>query len=142
MKITIGRSDKADFPELELFELNIKVDTGAYTSSIHCHEIKEIQKDDVWYIKFNLLDPSHEQYNEKEFFFKNYRKKNIKNSFGSIESRYAIKTVITLFNQTFPIELTLSERSDMKFPVLLGRRFLNKKFIVDPSKKNLSHKQS
>ena len=42
MKITIGRSDKADFPELSLFDIDLKVDSGAYTSSIHCTDIQEI----------------------------------------------------------------------------------------------------
>ena len=51
-----------------------------------------------------------------------------------------IQTEITIFNTTFPIYLTLSERKDMKFPILLGRKFLNKKFLIDTSKTNLSYK--
>jgi len=51
-----------------------------------------------------------------------------------------IQTEITIFNRTYPIYLTLSERKDMKFPILLGRKFLNKKFVIDTSKTNLSHK--
>ena len=51
-----------------------------------------------------------------------------------------IQTTIIIFNKTFPIYLTLSERKDMKYPILLGRKFLNKKFIIDTAKKNLSHK--
>ena len=39
-KILIGRKDKADFPELSLNDIDIKIDSGAYTSSIHCTNIK------------------------------------------------------------------------------------------------------
>lgn len=140
MKITIGRSDKADFPELSLLDIDIKVDSGAYTSSIHCSNIKEITKNGESLIQFTLLDPEHPFYNNKQFTFKNYASKIVKSSNGISEMRFRIQTKITIFNQTFPIYLTLSERKDMKFPVLLGRKFLNKKFVIDTVKKNLSHK--
>jgi hypothetical protein len=139
MKI-IGRTDKADFPELDLRNINIKVDTGAFTSSIHCHDIKEIELNGEKYIEFKLLDPSHAKYKDKIFKTKNYKMKAIKSSFGNIEERFIIKTIIVIFAQEYPIELSLSERSDMKFPILLGRRFLNKEFIVNTSLKNISFK--
>ncbi|MGB0424358.1 MAG: RimK/LysX family protein, partial [Flavobacteriales bacterium] len=49
---TIGRNDKADFPEIDLMNISIKIDTGAYTSSMHCHDIKEIEDDGVKFIEF------------------------------------------------------------------------------------------
>ena len=140
MKITIGRVDKADFPELSLSEIDLKVDSGAYTSSIHCSNIKEIVLNDESLIQFTLLDPEHPFYNNKEFTFKNYSSKIVKSSNGISEKRFMIQTEIIIFNTTFPIYLTLSERKDMKFPILLGRKFLNRKFVIDTAKKNLSHK--
>ncbi|QTE22693.1 ATP-dependent zinc protease family protein [Polaribacter cellanae] len=140
MKITIGRSDKADFPELSLSEIDVKIDSGAYTSSIHCSDIKEIAVNGEPFIQFTLLDPEHPFYNNKEFTFKNYASKVVKSSNGISEKRFMIRTEIVIFNKTFPIYLTLSERKDMKFPVLLGRKFLNKKFVIDTIKKNLSYK--
>lgn len=139
-KKTIGRIDKIDFPEFELLEIEAKVDTGAYTSAIHAHEIKETDINGEKFIIFKLLDPQHFLYNEKEFSTKNYDKKIIKSSNGTSEERFAIKTTVTLFKETHTIELTLSERSDMKYPILLGRKFLNKKYIVDSSQKNNSYK--
>lgn len=140
MKLTIGRVDKADFPELSLLDIDIKIDSGAYTSSIHCSNIKEISLDGNPFLKFTLLDPEHEFYNNKEFTFKNYTSKIVKSSNGIAEQRFMIQTTIFIFNESFPIYLTLSERKDMKFPILLGRKFLNKKFIIDTAKKNISHK--
>jgi hypothetical protein len=140
MKITIGRSDKASFPELSLSDIDVKIDSGAYTSSIHCSTINEITVNDVSLIQFNLLDPKHPFYSNTAFTFKNYTSKIIKSSNGISEMRFMIRTEIYIFKETFPIYLTLSERTDMKFPILLGRKFLNKKFVIDTACKNLSHK--
>ncbi|WP_271405450.1 ATP-dependent zinc protease family protein [Tenacibaculum soleae] len=140
MKIVIGRIDKADFPELALSGIDLKIDSGAYTSSIHCTKIEEIKIDGDNFIKFTLLDPEHSLYNNKEFTTKNYTSKVVKSSNGISEKRFLIETKIFIFDTLFPIHLTLTERKDMKFPILLGRKFLNKKFIIDTTKKNLSHK--
>jgi len=139
MKIMIGRSDKGDFPEFELTDIDVKIDSGAYTSSIHCGNIEEYIKNGIRYIQFTLLDPNHELYNNKVFSSKNYTTKVVKSSNGATEERYAIQTEIILFEKKYTIDLTLSQRSDMKFPVLLGRKFLNKQFIIDPSRTNLSY---
>ena len=138
--IIIGRNDKADFPELNLKSINIKVDTGAFTSSIHSCEVKEIELNGEKYIEFKLLDPLHLKYNNKIFKVKNYKVKDIKSSFGNIEQRFIIETIIKIFDQEYPIELSLSERSDMTFPILIGRKFLNKRFVVNTSLQNLSNK--
>ncbi len=138
-KITIGKKDKADFLELGLYDIDIKIDTGAYTSSIHCHKIKEIEEEGVRYIEFQLLDPNHKDYKYKKFKVKKFKEKKIKSSNGSEEKRYIIKTKILIFNKSYSIELSLSERSEMRFPVLIGRKLLNNKFIVDTSLTNLSY---
>lgn len=140
-KTIIGRKDKADFPELGLKNLDIKMDTGAFTSAIHCHKIEKREKGGKEILVFTLLDPSHPQYNKKEFSTANYSEKQIKNSFGGSEKRFVVETDIMLFGKKHIIELSLSERGEMKFPILIGRRFLMGKFIVDSSKYDLSHKR-
>ncbi|MBT3802024.1 MAG: peptidase [Bacteroidetes bacterium] len=140
MKLTIGRKDKADFPELKLTNISCKIDTGAFTSTIHSHDIKEIIIDGEKYIEFQLLDPSHPKYRDEKLKTKNFTKKNIKNSFGITEERFVIKTIIKIFENEYPIELSLSERSDMKNPILIGRTLLNNRFIVDTDQYNLSYK--
>ena len=117
-KQIIGRKDKADFPELLLSDLSLKVDTGAYTSAIHSHDIREIVIAGEKYIKFKILDPSHPQYHDKEFEVKKYKKKRIKSSFGDSEQRFVIQTIIKIFGKEYPIDLSLSERTEMKFPIL------------------------
>src|ERR1700758_1346528 len=125
---TIGRKDRIDFPQLRLNDIDAKIDTGAYTSAIHCHSIKVIDKDGEQRVRFNLLDPSHPSYNNKTFTLPIYKRRKIKNSFGQVEERYIIKTKILLFSELFDIELSLTDRSKMEYPVLLGRKVLRNRF--------------
>ena len=137
-KIVIGRNDIADFEKLDLYGIVVKIDSGAFTSSFHCHKIEKVNLNGVVHIKCNFLDPSHQQYHEKEFCFQNFKMRTIKSSNGSVEERVSINTEITIFQKKYPIELTLTERNEMKHPVLLGRKFISKRFLIDTSRKNLS----
>ncbi|WP_321287580.1 RimK/LysX family protein [uncultured Sunxiuqinia sp.] len=139
-KIVIGREDIADFPLLNLGGIEVKTDSGAYTSSFHCHNIELISVDGVEKLKCYFLDPEHDKYRNKEFIFETFVLKKVKSSNGQMEERYSISTEIRLFEKTYPIDLTLTERGSMKFPVLLGRKFLSKRFVVDSSLTNLSQK--
>ena len=138
-KQLIGRNDVADFPELGLENIAVKIDTGAFTSSIHCHHIRIETEGEAEVLKFNLLDPDHEQYHDKEFVFENFHQKVVKNSFGESEERYVIQTNIQLFDTIYPLEVSLTDRGNLRYPVLLGRRLLEN-FIVDVTQSNLSLK--
>tara|TARA_R110002051_G_scaffold4229_5_gene22693 strand:- start:9631 stop:10077 length:447 start_codon:yes stop_codon:yes gene_type:complete len=135
-KKVIGRTDKADFPELGLKDIDIKIDTGAYTSSIHCANIRE--ENNVLICTF--LDPSHPNYDGRELTFTSYDIAAVKSSNGEIQYRYAVKTKIIIFKKKYSISLTLSSREDMRFPVLIGRKFLTKKYIVDTELTDVSFK--
>ncbi len=136
-KKVIGRIDKADFPTLDLFDIDIKIDTGAYTSSIHCHKVIVIA-DELICI---FYDEDHPHYNGKEIKFKEYSTAKVKSSNGVVQKRYKVKTTIILFQKKYSITLTLSTRDDMKYPILIGRKFLTKKFIVDVKQKDISNNQ-
>ncbi len=136
-KKVIGRTDQADFPELGFSDIDIKIDTGAYTSSIHCNHIRE--EDNILCCTF--LDPKHPEYNGKEMQFKSYDITAVKSSNGEIQYRYVVQSTIKLFDKVHKISLTLSSRDDMRFPVLIGRKFLTKKFVVDTELTDVSYSQ-
>ncbi len=133
-KIIIGRKDKIDLPDFEIFNVNAKIDTGAYTSSIHCVKIKVI--DGILHFQIPGLK-DHQVL--KDFQTNIFTTKRVKSSNGSSETRYLIKTHISLFGKLYNVEFTLTDRSKMKNPILLGRKVLRSRFIVDVSKKNLSY---
>ena len=140
-KPTLGRKDKADFPEFNLIDLDVKIDTGAFTSAIHCRHIEATEQHGLKMIRFRLLDPSHPQYEEQVYSSNHFDERVIKNSFGKSERRYVIQTRIRLFGQDYPIELSLTERGEMKYPVLLGRKLLQGQFVVDVAKYDLSYQR-
>lgn len=141
-RITLGRYDRADFPEFGLENLRCKIDTGADTSAVHCHHIKIIEKDGKEFLSFKLLDPEHKNYLKKSFAIPSFSETLVKNTSGSSEFRYVIDSEIVLFGKVMPIRLNLADRSEMKFPVLLGRKFLREnRILVDVSKVNISYKE-
>lgn len=133
-KKIIGRVDKIDFPKLNLNTVDVKIDTGAYTSAIHCSKI--IEKDHQLICTFE--SKGHPNFKSENIVFENYTHTDVKSSNGFKENRYKIKTEVIFFGKTYKINLTLSTRDDMKFPVLIGRQFLSKKFLVDVNMENVS----
>ncbi|SFC47733.1 Uncharacterized conserved protein [Parapedobacter composti] len=136
---TIGWKELVDLPELGIRNVPAKVDTGARTSVLHCSHIQLVKKGRKQYVEFRPLDERHAPANNT-FVFPFHSERKVKNSFGQEENRYVIRTTVALFNDIHPIELSLRDRSDMEFPILLGRSFIRRKFIVDVSRANLSKK--
>jgi hypothetical protein len=140
-KILIGRRDRIDLPELGCANIRAKIDSGAFGSVIHCSHIEVIRKDDNDLLSVMLLDPSYPGFQGKPFYFKSYQDKVVKNSSGDVEHRYSILTDVLVFGKRISTEFSLTDRSRMKSPVLLGRKFLRQGFIVDVTLKNVSYKK-
>lgn len=134
-KKVIGRTDIIDFPELGLTNVRAKVDTGAYTSAIHCYKIQAAKGKITFYL------PAHRSEQHQKFTTEKFELKAIKNSFGQTEMRYVIKTKVILFGKTYKTEFSLADREQMRYPVLLGRKLLRNRFLVDVSLENVSHSQ-
>lgn len=126
----IGRTTKLSFPEIGLNNISAKVDTGAYTSSIHCGSIEKINEKQVRCI---FLDAENKSFSGKEYTFDIIKEVSVKSSNGIKERRIVIQTKVVVNEKEFDIYLTLTDRKDMKFPVLLGRKFLKNRFLVDVS---------
>jgi hypothetical protein len=140
-KIVIGRREEVDFPELHLFKVPAKIDTGAYTTALHCIDVYELREGKDKVLCFKMLDPSHPLFTNEEIQLKNYTRRKIKNSFGHLEKRFIIKTKILMAGKEIETEVSLSDRSNLKYPVLIGRRLLSKGFLIDVTKTNLYGKK-
>ncbi|HAI75582.1 MAG TPA: peptidase [Microscillaceae bacterium] len=135
-KTIIGRSDIIDLPDLNLFDIKAKIDSGAYTSAIHCTHIELRQSEQgQTVLHYTLADQAHHQFQTTKF-----KKKRVKSSFGNLQERYIISTNIILFGKTQHIEFSLSNRGNMRYPILLGRKAIKNHFLIDVAKKNLSYK--
>lgn len=132
-------TDLVDFPDLGWFDVQAKIDTGAFTSSLHCKDIQLIKTDLHPILSFWLIDKTGEP--ARQFYSDQFSQRMIRNSFGVAEKRYVIKTRIVLFKRIIRTEFTLADRERLKNPVLLGRKLLQNRFLVDVSQKNLSYNQ-
>ncbi|MFC4873097.1 ATP-dependent zinc protease [Negadavirga shengliensis] len=134
MKRIIGRKEKISFPEWNIQEITAKVDTGAYNGAIHSMYAEEMIENGEKVLYFQILDPRHPFFKDKKLRTGRYTVKKVKNSFGHMEKRFLIKTTISIFGEEFEAGFTLSDRSEMKNAVLLGRRVLKGRFLVDVDK--------
>lgn len=133
-KKIVGRKETISIPDLDLFDLDAKVDTGADSNALHCDDI--VLKDDT--VSFTLLDEVHESYHGKRMSFPIYKIKKVKSSNGQIQERPSIKVSVDFFGKKYKSVISLTNRSDMKFPMLIGRRFLSGRFLVDVEQEFLS----
>lgn len=140
-KKIIGHIDKIDLPDLGIEDVECKIDTGADTSSIHCTRVRVVEKDGTEVLTFKVLDKHHPLFKDQVFTVSDFKERNIKSSNGISESRFVIRTKIVAFGKKFNAQFTLRDREKMKFPVLLGKRFLKQRFLVDVTEENLSFKQ-
>ena len=139
-KMIIGRLESIDLPELGIKEMQVRVDTGAKTSSLHVDNIVKYMEKGQPCVKFDIHPDIH---NVKKLIacsalISDIRK--IKSSNGTSEERYVIETPMTLGNETWPIEITLTDRADMNYLMLFGREAIGKRLLVDPSKVFLANR--
>jgi hypothetical protein len=133
----LGRYDRVDLPDLGLTNIHAKIDTGAYTCSLHCHMAEVVNGK----LEFILLDQEHPEFTGMKFSFSDFEKKDIKNSFGEVEERFVIVTSIKIFEEVITTQFSLSNRGSLKFPILIGRKILRNRFLIDVKKKNVSFKE-
>ena len=128
---TIGRAERIDLPVYGLFNVPAKIDTGADTSSIWASEIEE--KDGK--LTFCFFDSGSKYYTGEKITMNaaQFKLTRISNSFGQKEVRYSVKVSLVVKNRKIRATVTLANRMNKTYPILLGRRILNKKFIVDVS---------
>jgi len=139
-KKIIGRLESIGLPELGIENLEVRVDTGAKTSSLHVDNIIKTINDGVHQVMFDIHPDSHNVEHIVSCTAPISDMRNVKSSNGTSEQRYVIETTIVLGGESWAIEITLTDRSDMSYLMLFGREAIGEKFLVDPSKVFLGSK--
>lgn len=139
-KKILGRKDLVSFPEFELENVPVKIDSGAYSSSMHCQSIEVIEFGEKEQLRVVFLDSGISGYTGKEVIFNDFKTKIVKSSNGMAQERFFVKGTVRLFGQSYETLFSLTERTGLRNPILLGRRLLNKRFLIDTSKTNCSYK--
>lgn len=128
----IGRVERVALPAFDIKNIPAKIDTGADLSSIWATDI--IEKDGI--LQFKLFGKASKSYTGQiiKFDKPHYLLTRIANSFGHSELRYVVKLQLKLNGKLVKATFTLSDRSNKTYPILIGRKLLNRRFLVDVSK--------
>lgn len=125
----VGWREMVRLPELGLAGIPAKIDTGARTSSLHATVLQEFQRDGESFVRFAVDFPQQRVRQVCEAVHVDIR--GITSSNGETQYRYVIKTPMRLGDVEFRAEISLADRSDMRFPMLIGRSSLRRRFVVD-----------
>lgn len=132
MRIEIGWREWIELPELGLPSIKAKIDTGARTSALHAFDVTPYQHEGVLRVRFGIhpiqgnSDVVH--YCDAEVI----DQRPVTDSGGHREQRYVILSPIVMGQHTLPIEITLTNRDNMRFRMLIGRTSLADRFMVLP----------
>ncbi len=137
-QVIIGRTEDVDFVGVA-DKIPSKIDTGAYRSSVHCTQTQLITKNGHPVLVATLFGhPCAPE--QKVVEFKAFQKVLVTNSFGKQEERYAVKMRVKLGPKVFSSSFTLANRENTLMPVLIGRKLLKNRFVVDVSKNGVHNR--
>lgn len=133
-KLVIGSIENCNLPEFGIFDMQVRIDTGAKTSSLHVDNLTRCKVGGKPWVKFDLHPNIHNVDEVVQCKAPLHDIRRIKSSNGTAEERYVIKTSFHLGELNWPIEISLTDRSDMSYLMLFGREGMGNKVLVDPSK--------
>lgn len=136
-RILAGALEQCNLPDLGITGLHVRVDTGAATSSLHVDNIEEFHDKGKKWVSFDLHPDIHDVDRIIRTTARVKGKKTVKSSSADSEKRVVIETQLSMGGQTWPIKLTLTDRSEMTYLMLLGREAMAGRIIVDPGSEYL-----
>ncbi len=131
-KVIVGWREWVCLPELNIPPLKAKIDTGARTSALHAYRIRPFEKDGTSYVEFFVHPVQRRRNPEIRCEAPILGQRRVTSSTGHSEMRYVIKTKAEIGGETLTVEVTLTNRDQLGFRMLIGREAIREKFIVDP----------
>lgn len=125
--LTVGWRELVSLPDLGLTGIPAKIDTGARTSSLHAHVLEDFRREGERFVRFAVDWDGERHYCEAV----HVDLRGITSSNGDQQTRFVIKTPLRIGNLTFRAEISLADRSQMQFPMLIGRTALRRRMVVD-----------
>ncbi len=140
-KVILGSEEWFSFPDLEIPAIKARVDSGAKTSALHAINITPFIKEEKHWVRFDINPIQKNQKTVIHCEAPLVDKRIVKSSSGFREQRYVIQTTLDIGNDSWPIEMTLTNRDSMGFRMLLGREAMIGRTLVDPEQVYLLGKE-
>ncbi len=132
--VIVGWREWVALPDLRIAHIKAKIDTGARSSSLHAFEIEPFRKSDERWVRFQV----HPIQRRDQFTIACeapvHDIRNVKSSSGVSAERYVILTSVLWMGQQWTVELTLADRTQMGFRMLVGREAVRGRMLVDPAR--------
>lgn len=139
--MTIGWREWVSLPELGIEHIKAKIDTGARTSALHAFSVRTFTKQGIKMVRFRIHPYQRRKDVVVECIAPVLDKRWVTDSGGHREQRYVIESSVKLGELVWPIELTLTNRENMKFRMLLGRTAMKGRIRVNPGRSYLVGKK-
>jgi hypothetical protein len=136
----VGWREWVSLPELGIDKIKAKVDTGARTSALHAFSLQLFEEDNKKRIRFDIHPIQHNTDKIVTCVADIVDLRWVTDSGGHREERYVINTPVIMGGNSWPIEITLTERDTMLFRMLLGRSAIRKRYIVNPARSFINKK--
>jgi hypothetical protein len=129
----VGWREWIALPDLGVRRIKAKLDTGARSSALHAFNVQPVERDGGLWVQFDVhpLQRNDEVYKTCLAEAVDYRW--ITNSGGGREKRFVIVTALQMGGEAWPVEVTLTDRDQMGFRMLIGRTAMERRLVIDPT---------
>lgn len=129
-----GWREWVGLPDLGVEWIKAKIDTGARTSSLHAFDIREFERDGEQWVRFRVKPWQHSQDDAVDVECPVHDRRAVRSSSGHAQKRIVVKIRLRLVDREVLAEVTLSNRDEMGFRMLVGREALRRGYMVDPAR--------
>ena len=129
-----GWREWVSLPDLGVDWIKAKLDTGARTSALHAFDLEEFERDGQAWVRFSIHPWQRSDEDVAELSLPVLDRRDVRSSNGQTEQRYAVALDVTLAGRTITTVMTLSNRDEMGFRMLIGREALERGFLVDSAR--------
>jgi hypothetical protein len=129
--ITLGWRERVALPDLGIAGLKAKLDTGARSSALHIDSLETFRRDGATWLRFSV-SAGRRRVSIWHSEAPALDRRVVTDTGGRRSERWFIRSTVSLAGQSFPIDISLTDRRHMLFPMLLGRTALIGRFAVDP----------
>lgn len=136
-KTVIGWREWVQLPDLGVTEIKAKVDTGADNSSLHAFNVQRFEREGEEYVRFEIHPRQRSRRPTIECEAPLAMEKKVRNPGGRSELRPVIRTRVVVAGVELTALVNLTSRDEMGFRMLLGRRAVRNRFVIDPGRSYL-----